>query len=144
MFDIPILGAILAPHYLKFVSKRELARPLDPEHLVQPSGAAGTRSSIAATARRRSRPSASSGVDEVAGRGVSAVIFPEGTRARGGVLGPVPAAGDAGLDGGGAGRARRARRHRQLLAPSRARAASRPFGTRVRVFIGSPIERSPR
>ena len=26
MFDIPILGAVLSSHYLKFVSKRELAR----------------------------------------------------------------------------------------------------------------------
>ena len=57
MFDIPILGAILAPHYLKFVSKRELARRWIPSTSRTTSAAAETRSSIAAIAPRRWRPS---------------------------------------------------------------------------------------
>ena len=79
----------------------------------------------------------------MAGRGVSASIFPEGTRARGGVLGPfrpqgtfalMAAAPDAPVVPVAIDDSWRLLRHG--LRPV-------PFGTRVRVFIGSPIERSP-
>jgi 1-acyl-sn-glycerol-3-phosphate acyltransferase len=77
------------------------------------------------------------------GRGVSAVIFPEGTRARGGVLGPFRPQGTFALMA--------AAPHAPVV-PIAIDNAWRllqhglrpvPFGTRVRVFIGAPIERSP-
>jgi 1-acyl-sn-glycerol-3-phosphate acyltransferase len=142
MFDIPILGALLWLHYLKFVSKRELARRWIPSisYNLRRGGNAlidrGDRAEAVAAIGRL-------GQEEVVGRGVSAVIFPEGTRARDGVLRPfrpqgtfalMAAAPDAPvvpvvIDG-----AWRLLRHH--LRPV-------PFGTRVRVFIGAPIERSP-
>jgi 1-acyl-sn-glycerol-3-phosphate acyltransferase len=142
MLDIPILGALLSTHYLKFVSKRELARRWIPSisYNLRRGGNAlidrGDRADAVEAIRRL-------GQEEVAGRGVSAVIFPEGTRARGGVLGPfrpqgtfalMAAAPDApvvhvAIDDSW-------RLLKDGLRPV-------PFGTRVRVFIGAPIERSP-
>jgi 1-acyl-sn-glycerol-3-phosphate acyltransferase len=142
MLDIPILGALLSTHYLKFVSKRELARRWIPSisYNLRRGGNAlidrGDRADAVEAIRRLGR-------EEVAGRGVSAVIFPEGTRARGGVLGPfrpqgtfalMAAAPDApvvpvAIDDSW-------RLLKDGLRPV-------PFGTRVRVFIGAPIERSP-
>lgn len=142
MFDIPILGAILAPHYLKFVSKRDLARRWIPSisYNLRRGGNAlidrNERAEALAAIRKL-------GAEEVAGRGVSAVIFPEGTRARGGVLGPfrpqgtfalMAAAPDAPVVPVAIDNSWRLLRHG--LRPV-------PFGTPVRVFIGSPIERSP-
>jgi 1-acyl-sn-glycerol-3-phosphate acyltransferase len=142
MFDIPILGALLWPHYLKFVSKRELARRWIPSisYNLRRGGNAlidrGDRAEAVAAIGRL-------GQEEVVGRGVSAMIFPEGTRARDGVLRPfrpqgtfalMAAAPDAPvvpvvIDGSW-------RLLQHHLRPV-------PFGTRVRVFIGAPIERSP-
>jgi len=142
MFDIPILGAILAPHYLKFVSKRELARRWIPSisYNLRRGGNAlidrGDRAEAVEAIRKL-------GVEEVGGRGVSAVIFPEGTRARGGVLGPfrpqgtfalMAAVPDAPVVPVAIDSSWRLLEHG--LRPA-------PFGTRVRVFIGAPIERSP-
>jgi 1-acyl-sn-glycerol-3-phosphate acyltransferase len=142
MFDIPILGAILAPHYLKFVSKRELARRWIPSisYNLRRGGNALIDRSDRADALEAIRKL---GAEEVAGRGVSAVIFPEGTRARGGVLAPFRPQGTLALMAA----APEApvvpvviddswRLLRHGLRPV-------PFGTRVRVFIGAPIERSP-
>jgi 1-acyl-sn-glycerol-3-phosphate acyltransferase len=142
MFDIPILGAILSSHHLKFVSKRELARRWIPSisYNLRRGGNAlidrGDRAGAVEAIRKL-------GEDEVAGRGVSAVIFPEGTRARGGVLAPfrpqgtfalMAAAPDAPIVPVAIDNSWRLLRHG--LRPV-------PFGTRVRVFIGAPIERSP-
>jgi 1-acyl-sn-glycerol-3-phosphate acyltransferase len=142
MFDIPILGAILSRHYLKFVSKRELARRWIPSisYNLRRGGNAlidrGDRAGAVEAIRKL-------GEEEVVGRGVSAVIFPEGTRARGGVLGPfrpqgtfalMAAAPDAPVVPVAIDSAWRLLQH--SLRPV-------PFGTRVRVFIGAPIERSP-
>jgi 1-acyl-sn-glycerol-3-phosphate acyltransferase len=142
MFDIPILGAILSRHYLKFVSKRELARRWIPSisYNLRRGGNAlidrGDRAGAVEAIRKL-------GEEEVVGRGVSAVIFPEGTRARGGVLGPfrpqgtfalMAAAPDAPVVPVVIDDSWRLLQHR--LRPV-------PFGTRVRVFIGAPIERSP-
>jgi len=142
MFDIPILGAILGPHYLKFVSKRELARRWIPSisYNLRRGGNALIDRSDRAEAVEAIRKL---GVEEVAGRGVSAVIFPEGTRARGGVLGPfrpqgtlalMAAVPDAPVVPVAIDNSWRLLEHG--LRPA-------PFGTRVRVFIGAPIERSP-
>ena len=135
MFDIPILGAILAPHYLKFVSKRELARRWIPSisYNLRRGGNALIDRSDRAEALEAIRKL---GVEEVAGRGVSAVIFPEGTRARGGVLAPfrpqgtlalMAAAPDAPVVPVAIDDSWRLLEHG--LRPA-------PFGTRVRVFIG--------
>jgi 1-acyl-sn-glycerol-3-phosphate acyltransferase len=141
MFDIPILGAILAPHYLKFVSKRELARRWIPSisYNLRRGGNALIDRSDRSDALEAIRKLAA---EEVTGRGVSAVIFPEGTRARGGVLAPFRPQGTLALMAA----APQApvvpvviddswRLLRHGLRPV-------PFGTRVRVFIGEPIERS--
>jgi 1-acyl-sn-glycerol-3-phosphate acyltransferase len=142
MFDIPILGAVLASHYPKYVSKRELARRWIPSisFNLRRGGHAlidrGDRASALGVIRRL-------GKEEIAGRGVSAVIFPEGTRARTGAIGPfrpqgtlalMAAAPDAPVVPVAIDDSWRLLRHR--LRPV-------PFGTRVRVFIGRPIERSP-
>jgi 1-acyl-sn-glycerol-3-phosphate acyltransferase len=142
MFDIPILGALLAPHFLKFVSKRELARRWIP------SISYNLRRGGNALINRLDRGDAVDairrlGEEEIAGRGVSALIFPEGTRARGGVLASfkpqgtlalMAAAPDAPVVPVAIDESWRLLEHR--LRPV-------PFGTRVRVFVGAPIERSP-
>jgi 1-acyl-sn-glycerol-3-phosphate acyltransferase len=142
MLDIPILGAVLSRHYLKFVSKRELA------HRWIPSISYNLRRGGNALIDRSDRAGAVEaihklGEEEVVGRGVSVVIYPEGTRARGGVLGPfrpqgtfalMAAAPDAPVVPVAIDNAWRLLQHG--LRPV-------PFGTPVRVFIGAPIERSP-
>jgi 1-acyl-sn-glycerol-3-phosphate acyltransferase len=140
MLDIPILGAVLSRHFLKFVSKRELARRWIP------SISYNLRRGGNALIDRRDRADAVEairrlGSEEVVGRGVSAVIFPEGTRARDGTLGPFRPQGTLAL---------------MAAAPEapvvpvaiddswkllRHRMRPMPFGTRVRVLVGRPIER---
>ena len=141
MLDIPILGTVLSRHFLKFVSKRELAQRWIPSisyNLRRGGNALIDRSDRADAVEAIRRL----GQEEVAGRGVSAVIFPEGTRARGGTLGSFRPQGTLAL---------------MAAAPEapvvpiaiddswklmRYGFRPVPFGTRVRVFIGSPIERS--
>ena len=140
MLDIPILGTVLARHFLKYVSKRELARRWIP------SISYNLRRGGNALIDRRDRPGALEeirrlGRQEVAGRGVSAVIFPEGTRARDGVLAPFKPQGtlalmaavpDAPVVPVVIDDSWKLLRHG--LRPV-------PFGTKVRVHIGRPIER---
>jgi 1-acyl-sn-glycerol-3-phosphate acyltransferase len=142
MFDIPILGALLRGHHLKFVSKRELARRWIP------SISFNLRRGGNALIDRANRETAVAeihrlGAEEVQGRRVSAAIFPEGTRARTGALGPFKPQGLATLmaaapeapvvpvaiDGSW-------RLLRHGLRPV-------PFGTRIRVSIGPPQRRRP-
>ena len=139
MLDIPILGTVLRRHYLKFVSKRELARRWIPSisfNLRHGGNALIDRSdrTEAVEAIRRL------GQEEVAGRGVSAAIFPEGTRARTGELGPFRPQGTLAL---------MAAAPEAPVVPVAIDASWKllrhglrpvPFGTRVRVFIGRPIE----
>ena len=141
MFDIPILGAVLGRHHLKFVSKRELARRWIPSisYNLRRGGNAlidrGDRAGAVEAIRRL-------GEQEVVGRGVSAVIFPEGTRARGGVLAPFRPQGTLAL---------MAAAPQAPVVPVAIEASWRllqhglrpvPFGTRIHVFIGRPIERA--
>jgi len=83
LFDIVILGHLFFTNFPKFVSKRELARGIPSvaynlKHggnaLIDRADGAQARASITALGRR------------VESKGVSAVIFPEGTRARSGLL----------------------------------------------------------
>jgi len=140
MFDIPLFGALLFRNYPKYVSKRELAKWIPSisynlrrggNALIDRDDRAGATKAIRALARQ---------VNE---RGVSAVIYPEGTRARHGKLGRFrPAGAIALLD----------------EAPEvsvvvvtidnswkllRYNFLPIPFGVRVRVSIGAPIERHP-
>jgi 1-acyl-sn-glycerol-3-phosphate acyltransferase len=140
MFDIPIIGAVLFTNFPKYVSKRELARWI-------PSISYNLRRGGNAVIDRRDRDQALRAIHElgerVQTRGVSAVIYPEGTRARAGELGafkpggtlellaaaPDVAVVPVAIDGSW-----RLLRHNLLPVP---------FGTRVHVRIGAPIPRSP-
>ena len=139
MFDVPIFGALLFSNFPKYVAKRELARWI-------PSISYNLRRGGNAVIDRGDTGQALSAIrqlaEEVTARGVSAVIFPEGTRARKGQMGAFKARGTLELlraapmtpivpvviDGSW-------RLLRNNLLPV-------PFGVRVRVWIGAPIERS--
>jgi 1-acyl-sn-glycerol-3-phosphate acyltransferase len=138
MFDIPILGALLFTNFPKYVSKRELARWI-------PSISYNLRRGGNAVIDRGDREQATRAIRELAvqarARGVSAVIYPEGTRARAGELGRFRPAGALALleDAPDVPVVPIAideswRLLRFNLLPV-------PFGTRIRVHIGDPIAR---
>jgi 1-acyl-sn-glycerol-3-phosphate acyltransferase len=140
MFDIPILGSLLFTNFPKYVSKRELARWI-------PSISYNLRRGGNALIDRGDRESAIRAIRElgerVRARGVSAVIYPEGTRARRGELRPFKPAGtvallqaapDVSVVPIAIDEAWRLLRFNLLPVP---------FGTRVRVRIGAPIARHP-
>ena len=94
MFDIPIFGALLFSNFPKYVSKRELGRGI-------PSVSYNLRRGGHVLIDRADGPAAVAAIRELgervrAGR-ASAVIFPEGTRARRGALGKFHPAGTAAL-----------------------------------------------
>lgn len=138
MFDIPIFGALLSRNYPKYISKRELARWL-------PSISYNLRRGGHAIIDRGDRAGAVTAIRALAAqvreRGVSAVIFPEGTRARHGQLGAFKPAGALALLDDAPEvpvLAVAIDRSWQLL---RFNLLPIPFGTRVHVRIGAPIER---
>ena len=140
MFDIPILGAELFTNYPKYVSKRELARWI-------PSISYNLRRGGNALIERGDRNQATAAIralgTSVNERGVSAVLYPEGTRARRGALGRFKLAGamallesapaipivPASVDGSW-----------KLL---RFNLLPVPFRTHIRVRFCDPISRSP-
>lgn len=138
MFDVPIFGALLFSNFPKYVAKRSLAKWI-------PSISYNLRRGGNAVIDRKDPDQAldairllARGVEE---RGVSAVIFPEGTRAREGKTGvfkprgtlellkhaPTTAIVPVAIDGSW-----RLLRHNMFPVP---------FGVRVRVAIGPPIDR---
>jgi 1-acyl-sn-glycerol-3-phosphate acyltransferase len=140
MFDIPILGALLFTNYPKYVSKRELS------HWI-PSISYNLRRGGNALIDRADRGQAVDAIRALGARaqqrGVSVVIYPEGTRSRAGELQPFKPAGAIAL---------------LEAAPALAvvpvaideswRLLSKnlfpvPFGVRIRVHLGTPIARSP-
>jgi 1-acyl-sn-glycerol-3-phosphate acyltransferase len=140
MFDIPILGALLFSNFPKYVAKRELARWI-------PSISYNLRRGGNSIIDRGDREQATRAIRalgaQVCERGVSAVIYPEGTRARAGELGRFRPAGALAL---------------LEAAPEvpvvpiaideswrllRFNLLPVPFGTRIRVHIGDPIECRP-
>ena len=140
MFDIPIFGALLHRNFPKYVSKRELASGI-------PSISYNLRAGGHALIDRDDRHGATNAIRalarQVCERGVSAVIYPEGTRARRGELGAFKPAGalalldeapDVPVVAAAIDESWRLLRHN--LFPI-------PFGTRVRVRIGAPIPRRP-
>jgi 1-acyl-sn-glycerol-3-phosphate acyltransferase len=140
MFDIPIVASYLASNFPKFVAKRELARWI-------PSISFNLRHGGNALIDRNHRTQAVAAIADLGrtaqARSVSVVIYPEGTRARQGTMGAFKPAGTLALldaaptlavvpvaiDGSW-----------ELL---RYRMRPVPFGTRVRVRLGAPIERRP-
>ena len=140
LFDIPIFGGLLFRSYPKFISKRELAKWL-------PSISFHLRRGGHAVIDRADRDGATRAIRELGARvrerGIAAVIYPEGTRARGGALGAFKPAGALAL---------------LEAAPEvpvvvvaideswrllRFKLMPIPFGTRVRVRIGAPSARQP-
>jgi 1-acyl-sn-glycerol-3-phosphate acyltransferase len=140
MFDIPILGAALFRNFPKYISKHENARWL-------PSISYNLRRGGNALIDRSDRKGATLAIRalgaQVRERGVSAVIYPEGTRGRDGKLGPFKRAGALALldevpdvpvlpvaiD--------------QSWKLLRFNLFPIVFGTRVHLRIGAPIERRP-
>jgi 1-acyl-sn-glycerol-3-phosphate acyltransferase len=138
MFDIPIFGALLFSNFPKYVSKRSLSRWI-------PSISYNLRRGGNAIIDRGDPEQALGAIrqlaTEVRERGVSAVIFPEGTRGRRGELGKfrprgtlalLEAAPDTAVVAVGIDQSWRLLRHNLLPVP---------FGITVRVWIGDPIPR---
>ncbi len=138
LFDIPILGSLLFSNFPKYVSKRELARWI-------PGISYNLRRGGNAIIDRSDREQATRAICErgerAQARGVSAVIYPEGTRARRGELGRFRPAGARTL---------------LVSAPDlpvvpvtiddswrllRFNLFPVPFGVRVRISLGDPISR---
>jgi 1-acyl-sn-glycerol-3-phosphate acyltransferase len=138
MFDIPIFGGLLFSNFPKYISKRELARWI-------PSISYNLRRGGNAIIDRSDRGQALAAIralgEQVRARGVSAVIYPEGTRARHGALGEFKPKGFLELLDAAPGvevlpvaidNSWQLLRHNLLPVP---------FGTRVRVYFGHPIAR---
>lgn len=136
MFDIPIFGGLLFSNFPKYISKRSLARWI-------PSVSYNLRRGGNAVIDRTDRGQALGAIRalgaQVRDRGVSAVIYPEGTRARHGELGDFKPKGFLELLDAAPGVAVmpvaidnswRLLRHNLLPVP---------FGTRLRVYFGEPI-----
>jgi 1-acyl-sn-glycerol-3-phosphate acyltransferase len=140
MFDIPILGAVLRRHFPKYVSKRELGRWI-------PSVSYNLRRGGHVLIDRADAPAAIAAIRELgarvrAGR-ASAVIFPEGTRARagalrefrpGGTLALLEEAPETPVVPVVIDESWRLLAHTMLPVP---------WGVRVRLRIGAPIARRP-
>jgi 1-acyl-sn-glycerol-3-phosphate acyltransferase len=138
MFDVPIFGALFFTNFPKYVSKKSLARWI-------PSISYNLRRGGNAIIDRGDPEQAIGAIHDLAAqvreRGVSAVIFPEGTRARHGMLGKfrprgtlalLEAAPDTPVVPVCIDQSWRLLRHNLMPVP---------FGTRVRVWIGDPIPR---
>jgi 1-acyl-sn-glycerol-3-phosphate acyltransferase len=139
MFDIPILGALLFTNYPKYVSKRELS------HWI-PSISYNLRRGGNALIDRADRGQAVDAIralgERAQARGVSVVIYPEGTRSRAGELKPFKPAGVLTLLQAAPAlevvpvtidESWRLLCHNLLPVP---------YGTRIRVRLGDPIPRS--
>ncbi len=140
LFDIAIIGGLLFTNYPKYVAKRELGKWI-------PSISLNLKHGGNALIDRDDRRQALRAIQQMARnaqeRGVSVVIFPEGTRSRDGELGEFKRAGaltlikaasdlpivPTAIDG-----AWKLLRHNMLPVP---------FGTTVNVRFGDPIPRSP-
>jgi 1-acyl-sn-glycerol-3-phosphate acyltransferase len=139
MFDIALIGALLFWNFPKYVSKRELGRWI-------PSVSYNLRRGGHVLIDRRDGSGAVAAIRGLGSRlrdGVSAVIFPEGTRARAGALGEFRRAGTVALLEAAPDvpvvplaidESWRLLRHNMLPVP---------WGVRVRVGIGEPIARRP-
>jgi 1-acyl-sn-glycerol-3-phosphate acyltransferase len=138
MVDIALLGHVLFTNFPKFVSKRELARRI-------PSVSYNLRRGGNALIDRDDAEQALDAIRGLGARvernGVSAVIFPEGTRARRGVLKPFKPRGSLAL--------LESAPTTEVLPVAienswrlmQANFFPIPFGVRVRIRLGDPIGR---
>ena len=140
MFDIPILGSVFFSNFPKYISKKSLGRRI-------PSVSYNLRKGGHVLIDRSDGPAAVAAIRDLgqrvaAGR-CSAMIFPEGTRARRGELGPFKPAGlvalleeapDVPIVPVTIDKSWRLLRHNYMPVP---------WGTRIRVHLGSPIARRP-
>lgn len=140
MFDIPVFGWQFFTNFPKYISKLELAKWI-------PAISVQLRKGGHALIDRKDRESAVKAIHklahEIVERGVSAVIYPEGTRARSGELAPFKPVGTLTLlkeapltpvvpvciDSSW-----RIMQHKMLPIP---------WGVRMRFWAGDPIERRP-
>lgn len=140
LFDVPIFGAILFSNYPKYVSKRELGRWI-------PSISYNLRRGGNALIDRADRGQAVEAIRALGRsaqeRGVSVVLYPEGTRSRAGelrafkpagALALLEAAPDLPIVPVAIDDSWRLLAHNLLPVP---------WGTRVRVHFGAPIAREP-
>jgi len=138
MFDIPILGSLLLRNFPKYVSKRSLSKWI-------PSISYNLRHGGNALIDRSDRAQATQAIRDlglqVCERGVSAVLYPEGTRSRAGALRPFRPAGALAL--------MEAAPHVPVV-PVTIDESWRmlqnnlfpvPFGTKIHVRIGDPVAR---
>jgi 1-acyl-sn-glycerol-3-phosphate acyltransferase len=138
MFDIPIFGAVFFTNFPKYVSKKSLARWI-------PSISYNLRRGGNALIDRGDPEQAVEAIQtlasEVRTRGVSAVIFPEGRRARCGELGKFRPRGTLALLEAAPETAVVPVCIDQSWQLLRHNLLPIPFGTRVHVWIGDPIPR---
>jgi 1-acyl-sn-glycerol-3-phosphate acyltransferase len=140
MFDIAILGSLFFSNFPKYISKRSLGRWI-------PSVSYNLRRGGHVLIDRSDAPAALEAIRELGRRvrrgGPSAMIFPEGTRARAGELGRFKPAGtlalleeapDTPVVPVAIDESWRLLQHNFLPVP---------WGVRVRVHIGAPIARHP-
>ena len=138
MFDIVILGSVFFSNFPKYISKRSLGRWI-------PTVSFNLRAGGHVLIDRGDAPSAITGIRELGKRvhdgRCSAMIFPEGTRARHGTLGKFKPAGtlalleeapDTPVIAVAIDESWRLLQYNYLPVP---------FGTRVRLHLGAPIRR---
>lgn len=140
LLDIVMIGGLLFTNFPKYVAKKELSRGI-------PSISLNLRWGGNALIDRKDRSQAFRAIKEMAKRaqerGVSVVIFPEGTRSRDGRLKEFKRGGTAMMLGAA---------DRLPVVPVTISGSWRlteknmfpaPFGCRVHIRIGDPIERHP-
>lgn len=138
MFDIPIFGALLFSSFPKYISKRSLARWI-------PSISYNLRRGGNALIDRSDPEQAVEAIQQLARqvcrRGVSAVIFPEGTRGRNGVLGKFKRRGTLALLEAAPDTPVLPVCIDQSWCLLRNNLLPVPFGITMRAWIGAPIAR---
>ena len=140
LFDVPIFGGLLFTNYPKYIAKRELGKwlPAVSFNLTHGGNAVIDRDDP----RQALRVIRDLG-EECQERNTAVVIFPEGTRSRDGNLGSFRPSGTVTLMKAA---------DRMPVVPTtidgswellRDKMFPVPFGTRIRVRFGDPIERRP-
>jgi 1-acyl-sn-glycerol-3-phosphate acyltransferase len=140
MFDIALLGYLFFTNFPKFVSKRELARRI-------PSVSYNLKRGGNALIDRGDAEQAVGAIralgERVERNGVSAVIFREGTRARHGALGAFKPRGSLALLEAAPATAIVPVAIDESWHLMRSNFLPIPFGVRIHVHIGDPIQRRP-
>jgi 1-acyl-sn-glycerol-3-phosphate acyltransferase len=140
MYDIPIFGGILIRNFPKYVAKKSLASGIPAISL---NLSRGGNALIDRGDKEQAMAAISGMARDCQDRGVSAVIFPEGTRSRDGSLGEYKVGGVAALMSGAPD---------LVIIPTVIDGSWKvfannmfpiPYGTRVRVRFGDPIQRTP-